>query len=87
LALAGLVAARMHGRQGRLARGFASGLASHLLRDFASGQDSGAPLCWPLSRRNVRLPRWLYLGVLFAALWTAGQRRATLARGRDAARA
>jgi membrane-bound metal-dependent hydrolase YbcI (DUF457 family) len=86
LALAGLVAARTRGRRGRLARGFACGLASHLFRDFASGQHSGAPFCWPLSRRNVRLPRWCYLGALLAALWTAERRRATLARGSATAR-
>jgi membrane-bound metal-dependent hydrolase YbcI (DUF457 family) len=86
LAAAGAVALATSGRRGRLARGFACGLASHLFRDFASGQDSGVPLGWPLSRRNVRLPRWLYLGALLAALWTAERRRATLGRGSDAAR-
>jgi membrane-bound metal-dependent hydrolase YbcI (DUF457 family) len=85
LAVAGFVAARMRGRRGRLARGFACGLASHLFRDFASGPHRGAPRWWPLSRRNVRLPRWRYLGVLLLALWTAERRRATLGRGSDTA--
>ena len=82
LLAAGLVAARTRGRRGRAARGFGCGLASHLFRDFASGA-CGVPFWWPLSRRDVRLPRWLYLGTLAALLWTASQRRATLGRNRE----
>jgi membrane-bound metal-dependent hydrolase YbcI (DUF457 family) len=86
LAAAGFIAVRMRGQRGRLVRGFACGLASHLFRDFASGQHSGTPFGWPLSRRNLSLPRWCYLGALLAALWTAERRRATLGRGSDTAR-
>ncbi|ACZ43169.1 membrane-bound metal-dependent hydrolase [Thermobaculum terrenum ATCC BAA-798] len=52
-------------RDHRAAAGVAAGIATHYFRDLATG---GAPLLWPASTRCFRMPRWIYLGTLYACL-------------------
>lgn len=67
------------GERRRAALGFLCGLASHVFRDLASAS-GGVPLWWPLSGRDVRIPRWLYVGALAVLLSTRVVGGATLAR-------
>lgn len=58
-----LTAARRTDRARPWFLGAALGVATHLLRDLATG---GAPLWWPLSRRAVTIPPGAYYGLLLA---------------------
>ena len=59
-----LAALPLRGQWQSLAAGAAFGVATHLVRDMATG---GVPLRWPRDKRRVRIPYALYLALLTAA--------------------
>lgn len=75
-----LVAAGLARDRRRIVLGAAFGLATHLLRDMATG---GVPLFWPLTRATIALPYTLYATLLLAAaslvLWRSVQQRGAVA--------
>jgi hypothetical protein len=52
---------RLAGARRDLAVGTAAGIATHLVRDMATG---GVLLLWPLHRRSIRIPYWGYAALL-----------------------
>lgn len=67
LAISGvvLIASALAGDRRRAVLGAAFGLATHLIRDMATG---GVPLYWPVAASRIRVPYGIYAALLLIAL-------------------
>jgi inner membrane protein len=80
LAGLGVATALLTGPSRQLALGAACGLATHLIRDAATG---GVPLGWPLTSRRITLPYEVYLGMLLGAAVEPARRLAEWRTSQD----